>query len=58
MQYLSEIICGVIGAISGSLLTITYTKISASRGGRNINQSRSTVKGDQIAGNKTTTSRK
>ena len=52
MQYLSEIIFFVVGAASGSLLTLSFSKKSAKNGGSVVDQSRAKAGGDIIAGNK------
>lgn len=54
MQYMSEIISLIIGAVAGSLITFSITKKSASRGGTLVDQSRSNSGGgDIVGGNKT-----
>ena len=47
-QHLKEIGSFIVGAISGSLLTFTITRKSASKGGSVIDQSGSKVGRDQI----------
>lgn len=58
MEYLSEIICAILGAVAGSLLTFVYHKNVATKGGRNVNQSGSHVGGDQVAGDQVRTNKK
>lgn len=54
MQYISEIISLIVGAVGGSLLTLSITKKSASKGGIVVDQSRTNSGGgDVVGGNKT-----
>lgn len=50
MQYMSEIISLIVGAIAGSLVTFSITKKSASKGGTLVDQSRSNSGGGDIVG--------
>lgn len=53
MEYLSEIISFVAGAVGGSFLTWTVSKKSADRGGSVVDQSGTKASGDVVGGSKT-----
>lgn len=52
MEYISEIVSFVAGAIGGSFLTLTISRKSADRGGRMVDQSGVKASGDVVGGNK------
>ena len=52
MQYLSEIVTFILGSLAGSLVTLRFTKKTASGGGKIVDQSNATAGRDITGGDK------
>jgi len=53
MQYVSEIVSFIFGALGGAALTFTITRNSVRNGGSVVDQSKARAGGDIVGGNKT-----